>query len=71
MRFTGIILMIVGAVALVVGGINYSRRHTVLEVGSFKATATEQRHIPLSPIVSGVVLLGGIALFASPRRRLA
>jgi hypothetical protein len=71
MRFAGIILMILGAVALVIGGVNYSRQHTVLEVGSFKATATEQRHIPLSPIIGGVVLLGGIVLFASPKGRLA
>jgi hypothetical protein len=70
MKFTGFVLMLIGAIALVPGVINYNRQRTVLEVGSFKATATEQRHIPLSPVLCGIVLFGGILLFA-PRRRLA
>jgi len=47
---------------LVYGGISYSRQRTVLEVGSFKATATEQKNIPVSPIVGGIVLVIGVAL---------
>ena len=71
MKFTGLILMLIGAVALVIGAINYNRQRTVLEVGGFKATATEQRSIPIPPIVGGIVLLGGVLLFASPRKRFA
>ena len=64
-------LMVIGILGLVVGGNSYKRQRTVLEVASFRATATEQRHIPLSPIVSGIVLLGGTLLFAYPRRHRA
>jgi len=71
MRFTGFILMIIGILGLVVGGIRYNRQRTVLEVGSFRATATEQRPLPRSPIVGGIVLFGGTLLLAYPRRRVA
>ena len=71
MKFLGFILVVLGIVALVYGGISYNRQRTVLDVGPFKATATEQKNIPLSPIIGGIVLLSGILLFVIPRKRLA
>lgn len=71
MKLIGFVLVIFGVLALVYGGISYNRERTVLDVGPFKATATEQKNIPLSPIVGGVALLGGIVLLTLPRKRLA
>jgi len=63
--------VVLGVLALVYGGISYNRQRTVLDVGPFKATATEQKNIPLSPIVGGIALLGGILLLVVPRKRSA
>ena len=63
--------MVCGVLALVYGGISYNRQKTVLDVGPFKATATEQKNIPLSPIVGGIAVIAGIALLVAPRKRLA
>ena len=71
MKILGFVLVILGLLALVYGGISYNRQRTVLDVGPFKATATEQKNIPLSPIIGGIVLLSGILLFVIPRKRLA
>jgi hypothetical protein len=71
MKIFGVILVVLGILALVYGGISYNRERTVLDVGPFKATASEQKNIPLSPIVGGIVLLGGILLLVVPRKRLA
>ena len=71
MRFTGFVLMIIGILGLVVGGIHHNRQGSVMEVASPRATATEQRRIPASNIVGGIVLLGGTMLFAYPGRRSA
>jgi hypothetical protein len=71
MRFTGLVLMIIGIFSLVIYGINYNRQRTAREVRSFRATATEQRHTPSSPMVGGIVLFGGTLLLTYPRRRLA
>lgn len=69
MKVFGFILLILGIVVLLYGGITYNRQRTVLDVGPFKATATEQKNIPLSPIVGGIVLLSGIVLLVVPRKR--
>ena len=71
MKMLGFVLVVVGVLALVYGGITYDRQRTVLDVGPFKATAAEQKNIPFSPIVGGIVLLGGILLLTIPRKRLA
>ena len=71
MKLLGFVFVILGVLALVYGGISYNRERTVLDVGPFKATATEQKNIPLSPIAGGVALLGGIILLTLPRKRLA
>jgi uncharacterized membrane protein YidH (DUF202 family) len=69
MKPLGIALVILGVLALVYGGISYTRQKTVLEIGSFKATATEHKNIPLSPIVGGIALLAGVVLVLAPGRR--
>ncbi len=71
MKTIGFVLVVVGVLALLYGGISYSRQKTIIDVGSFKATATEQKNIPLSPIIGGVALLGGILLIATQRKSLA
>jgi hypothetical protein len=70
MKTFGFALVVLGILALVYGGISYNREKTVLDVGPFTATATEQKNIPLSPIVGGIALIGGIVLLVVPRRRL-
>jgi len=71
MKAVGFLLLVCGVLALVYGGISYNRQKTVLDVGPFKATATEQKNIPLSPIVGGIAVIAGIALLVAPRKRLA
>jgi drug/metabolite transporter (DMT)-like permease len=70
MKIIGFILVVFGVLALVYGGISYNRQRTVIDVGSFTATATEQKNVPLSPIVGGIALLGGVLLLVVPRKRL-
>lgn len=69
MRMIGIVLVVLGALALVYGGINYNKNRTVLEVGSVSVTATERKSIPIPAVVGVVVLIGGVALLVGERRR--
>jgi hypothetical protein len=71
MRIIGIVLVVLGVLALAYGGIGYDRQRTVLDVGPLKATATEHKTLPLSPIVGGLALLGGIILLVGHGRRVA
>ena len=60
--FVGIILIIVGVIALVWGGITYTKREKVLDLGPIQATAEKQKTIPLPPVLGGICLVGGIVL---------
>ena len=71
MKVLGVLLVIVGVLVLVYGGISYNRTRTVLDVGAFKATATEQKNVPLSPIAGGIAVVAGVLLLVVPRKRLA
>lgn len=58
----GIALIVLGIVAFAYKGINYTSRETVLDIGPIKATADTQKTIPLSPLLGGLALVGGIVL---------
>jgi hypothetical protein len=58
----GILLIILGALALLYQGINYTRQKRVLDVGSIHLTAETHERIPLPPILGGLALVGGVAL---------
>lgn len=70
MKVIGFVLVVLGILALIYGGIGYNRQKTVLDMGSFKATATEHKNVPLSPVVGGLMLVGGVLLLVVPRKRL-
>jgi hypothetical protein len=58
----GIALIVIGFVAFAYRGINYTSRETVLDIGPIHATADTQKTIPLSPLLGGLALAGGIVL---------
>jgi len=58
----GIVLVVLGALALAYQGINYTRQEKVLDIGPIHATAEKHERIPLPPVVGGLALVGGIVL---------
>lgn len=65
----GIVLVIVGVIALAYGGISYTREETVLDVGPIEATADVRQTIPLPPVLGGLALAGGIVLLVVGARK--
>jgi hypothetical protein len=65
----GILLVVLGALALAYQGITYTHQEKVLDIGSIHATVDEQKHIPLPPIVGGLALVAGIALLVAGTRQ--
>jgi hypothetical protein len=62
MKLLGIVLIVLGVIGLVYGGISYTRREKVIDVGPLEVTTEEKETIPLPPILGAAALLGGIAL---------
>ena len=58
----GIALVVLGIVAFAYQGITYTSREKIIDIGPFQATADTQKTIPLSPLLGGLALVGGIVL---------
>jgi uncharacterized membrane protein len=70
MRIAGFVLIVLGVISLAVGGISYTKREKVLDIGPIQATAERQKTIPLPPLLGGLALAGGIVLvIASSKKR--
>jgi hypothetical protein len=67
-KLIGILLIAFGIFALVMGGISYTDRDKVLDIGPVEVEATERETIPLSPIVGIASLAGGVALVIAGAR---
>jgi uncharacterized membrane protein YidH (DUF202 family) len=67
-KLIGVLLIILGVVALALGGIRYTTREKVLDIGPIEATAEKHKEIPLSPIVGIASVAGGIALVVAGSR---
>jgi hypothetical protein len=67
----GIALIALGAIALAYQGVTYTTREKVVDLGPIKVTADKEKTIPLSPVLGGVALAGGVVLVivAASRRR--
>ena len=58
----GILLIILGVIALAYQGITYTTQKNVVDVGPIHATRTEHKTIPLPPVLGGLALVGGVVL---------
>ena len=65
----GIVLVILGVVALIYGGISYTKEETVLDIGPLEARARTRETIPLPPLLGGLALTGGIVLLVVGARK--
>jgi len=68
MKLFGIVLIVLGVVALVYQGVTFLVPSTT-DLGLFSITVSERHSIPLPPIVGGISLIAGIALVLMTRRR--
>ncbi len=69
MRIVGIILIVIGLISLAIGGISYTTREKVLDIGPIEATAERRKTIPLPPLLGGIALAGGIVLMVAAGRK--
>ena len=65
----GIALLVLGVVAFAYQGITYTTREKVIDLGPLLATVDTKQTIPLTPLVGGLALVGGIALLVVGTRR--
>jgi len=65
----GIALIVLGIVAFAYQGITYTTREKVIDLGPIQAIVDTKKTIPLSPLLGGLALAGGIVLLVAGNKK--
>ncbi len=66
---TGAVLVVLGATALIWKSVSYTQRETLVDAGPVNVTADTRKSVPLSPILGGIVLAGGVGFIVVGARK--
>ena len=69
LRVVGLVLVVIGIVALVWGGVFWTRDETVIDAGPIEVNTEQREGVALPPILGVGALVAGIALLVVPSRR--
>lgn len=68
-RIVGLVLIVIGIVALLWGGVFWTDRDTVVDAGPLEIQTEETEGFSLPPVLGIISLVGGIILLVVPERR--
>ncbi len=68
-KVIGFVLIGLGVIGLVYGGVKYTMRETVLEVGPVEIAADREKSLPIPPIAGGVLVGVGVLLLVVGGRK--
>ena len=58
----GLILIVIGIIGFAVGGFSFTHEHQDAKIGPLDIEHKQTSTVPIPPILSGIALVGGIAL---------
>jgi hypothetical protein len=58
----GVILIVVGIIGFAMGGFSFTHEKKIIDAGPVQVSHEEQKTVPIPPLLSGIALVGGIAL---------
>ena len=65
----GILLIVLGIAGFAVGGFSYTHEKKDVDLGPLQVQHQQTSTVPISPVLSGIVLVAGIALVAMGARQ--
>ncbi len=65
----GILLIVLGGLALAYQGFNYTHHERVMDVGPMHVTREDHERVSIPPILGGLALVGGIVLIVVGGRK--
>ena len=69
MKLAGIVLIVLGVLALAYHGIRYVDRDKLIDIGRLKVTTSVKKTIPVPPVVAALALIVGIGLVLGDRKK--
>ena len=67
MKLIAMVLIIVGIIGLAYGGVRWTQRDTIVDVGPVEITQDKTRSVPLPPVAGAVCLVVGLVMMVSKR----
>lgn len=58
----GLVIAVIGALALWFGGIPYTERTEILDIGEIEASVEREERFQIAPFVGGAILLLGLGI---------
>lgn len=68
LTIVGVVLMLVGIASLVTGGFSFKEQKKDVDAGPIQISHESTKHVPITPIVSGVVIVCGLGLVIAGAR---
>jgi uncharacterized membrane protein len=68
-RTLGLVLIVLGAVMLIWTGFTYTKKEKVVDAGPIQISADKEKSVNWPPYAGGILLIGGVVLFVSGRRK--
>jgi uncharacterized membrane protein YidH (DUF202 family) len=62
MRAAGVVLLVLGVLALVYGGLSWTRKDTVVDAGPIEITTDKTESVALPPLAGIALVVGGAVL---------
>jgi hypothetical protein len=69
LAIVGVVLIVLGIIALAYQGITYTTRENVIDLGPLKASVEKEKTIPLPPVLGGLAVVAGVFLVWVGARR--
>jgi hypothetical protein len=68
-KIVGIILIVLGVIGFIAGGITYTEKETAIDMGPIEVQTEQEKTIPIPQILSGLAIVGGVALLIAGARK--
>jgi uncharacterized membrane protein len=68
-KIAGIVLIVLGGLALVYQGFTYTQTKQDAQIGSLKIQHNETEKVPIPPLVGGVLIVAGVAALVVGSRK--
>ncbi|MEQ7802363.1 hypothetical protein ABDJ41_21385 [Pedobacter sp. ASV1-7] len=65
----GLILTILGIVMLVWTGFTYNKKEKIVDAGPIQISADKEKNVNWPPYVGGIVLIAGVVILVSSKRK--
>lgn len=68
MKNVGIVLIVLGIIMMLITGFNVITKKKVVDLGPIEINKEEKHPIQWSPIIGGILLVGGIVVIATGKK---